>query len=68
MAGQQVRGRYPLTSLWLLADRRNDNATLMRVRLITRFVAAGHTSRRKCVRFDTEYLEQWLARYADGEV
>lgn len=63
MEGHKVRGRYPLTSLWLLAEMRGDITTKIKVDLAVEDTAAGMTQgvlRR--------YYERWLARYADGVV
>jgi hypothetical protein len=59
MAGQQVRGRYPLTALWLLAEWRGDEDMLLKVTVWCALVQLGKSTK-------PEVFELYLQRYADG--
>ncbi len=71
MEGQQVRGRdslswgwkYPLTTMWLLADLRGDQAMTMRVRILTAMIAHG----KEFSTADVMLFERMTTRYLHGD-
>lgn len=65
MAGQQVRGRYPLTAIWTLANWRGDQRTRIRILAVTAKIAAGRLTFPELACADAE---AWLERYANGVV
>lgn len=63
MAGEQVRGRYPLTSIFLLADWQRDHVTRLRVMVVCAKIRVGLVENAEQA---IEEIEAWLERYANG--
>lgn len=69
MAGYEVRGgsalgqwKWPLYTLWSLADLRGDRATTLRVGIVAAMIANG----RRYYRDEVEQIERYVAWYLHG--
>lgn len=63
MEGHAVRGRYPLTALYMLAYWRGDENTMTRVSIWSSLVAGGHLLTERL-----PVVERLLEKYVNGQV